>query len=73
MQLLQLKLKALAILLIIILSLIPVCLFNKLTQKITRPKESPGRLFVFLVAGLIVVFVYTFFVVLLIKKLFPGA
>jgi len=73
MQFLQLKLKALVILLIIIFSLIPVYLFNISIQKIARPKESPGRLFVYLVAGLIVVFVYTFFVVLLIKKLFPGA
>jgi len=67
------KLKSLAILFIILVSLIPVYLFNKYLQKKIRPKESFGRLFLYLLSGFLLVFAYTFLVVLLIKKLFPGA
>jgi hypothetical protein len=67
------KLKALAILFIILFSLIPVYLFNKYLQKIIKPRESLARLFLYLFSGFLLVFVYTFLVVLVIKKLFPGA
>jgi hypothetical protein len=42
-------------------------------QKIIRPRESAGRLFLYLFAGFALVFVYTFLLVLVIKNLFPGA
>jgi hypothetical protein len=67
------KLKALVILLIIIVSLFPVYLFNKFLQKIIRPKASLGRLFLYLFSGFTMVFVYTFLIVYIIKKLFPAA
>jgi len=67
------KLKALVILFIILASLIPVYLVNRYLQKAIRPKESLGRLFLYLLSGFLVVFIYTFLVVLTIKKLFPGA
>jgi hypothetical protein len=67
------KLKALAILAIIIVSLIPVYLLYGYMQKMIRPKDSMGRLFLYLLAGFFLVFVYTFLVVFIIKKLFPGA
>ena len=67
------KLKALAILLIIIVSLIPVYFFNKNLQKIIKPRESLGRLFLYLLLGFVLIFVYTFLVVFIIKKLFPDA
>jgi hypothetical protein len=67
------KLKALVILFIILASLIPVYLVNRYFQKAIRPKESLGRLFLYLLSGFLVVFIYTFLVVLAIKKLFPGA
>jgi len=68
-----LKLKALAILAIIIVSLIPVYSLYKYMQKMIRPKDSAGRLFLYLFAGFALVFVYTFLVVFIIKKIFPGA
>ncbi len=67
------KLKALVILFIILVSLIPVYLTNKYLQKIIGPKRSMGRLFLYLVAGFTVVFIYTFLVVLILKKLFPDS
>jgi len=67
------KWKSLVILLIIIVSLIPAYLINKYLQKIIRPRESLSRLFLYLFCGLILVFIYTFLLVFLIKKLFPGA
>lgn len=67
------KWKSLLILLIIVASLIPAYLINKYLQKIIRPGESLGRLFLYLFCGLSLVFIYTFLLVFLIKKLFPGA
>jgi hypothetical protein len=67
------KWKALVIILIIIVSLFPVYLFNKFLQKKIRPRESFGRLFLYLLSGFALVFVYTFLVVFIIKKLFPAA
>jgi hypothetical protein len=67
------KLKSLAILAIIILSLIPVYLLNRFMQKMIRPRASLGRLFLYLLSGFAMVFAYTFLIVFIIKKLFPGA
>ncbi len=67
------KLKALAILAIIIFSLIPLYLLYKYLQKKTRPKESMSRLLLYLFAGFALVFIYTFLIVFIIKKIFPGA
>jgi RsiW-degrading membrane proteinase PrsW (M82 family) len=67
------KLKALVILFIIIISMIPVYLFNKYLQKKIRPRESFVRLFGYLLLGFALVFIYTFLVVLIIKEIFPGA
>jgi hypothetical protein len=70
---LLMKLKALAILFIILVSLIPVYLFNKYLQKKIRPRESLGRLFLYMLSGILIIFTYTFVVVFIIGKLFPGA
>jgi hypothetical protein len=67
------KFKSLAILFIILVSLIPIYLFNKYLQKKIRPRESPGRLFLYLLSGFLLVFAFTFLVVLVIKKIFPEA
>jgi len=66
------KARALAILGIIIVSLIPVYLFNKYLLRTIRPKESGGRLLLYMISGFLLVFVYSFLVVLVIRKLFPG-
>jgi len=67
------KLKAITILLIIVLSLVPVYLLNKYMQKNIRPRESLSRLFLYMLSGFLLVFAYTFLVVFIIKKLFPDA
>jgi ATP/ADP translocase len=67
------KLKALAILFIILASLIPVYVFNKYLQQKIRPRASMGRLFLYMLSGFLLVFAYTFLVVFMIKKLFPNA
>jgi hypothetical protein len=67
------QLKAIAISGIIFCSLIPVYLLYKYLQKKIRPKESMGRLFLYLFAGFAMVFVYTFIIVFIIKKIFPEA
>jgi hypothetical protein len=64
------KLKALAILFIILASLIPVYLFNRYLQKIIRPRVSMGRLFLYMLSGFLLVFAYTFLIVFVIKRLF---
>jgi uncharacterized membrane protein YidH (DUF202 family) len=67
------KLKAFTILIIILASLIPVYLFNKYLQKIIRPRESVGRLVLYLFCGFALVFGYTFLIVLVVKLIFPRA
>ena len=67
------KLKAIAILLIIIASLFPVYLANKYLQKVIAPRRSMLRLFLYLLTGFALIFGYTFLVVLIIKKIFPSA
>jgi hypothetical protein len=67
------KWKAIIILLIIIASLFPVYFANKYLQKAIAPRRSLVRLFFYLLSGLVLVFGYTFLVVFVIKKLFPGA
>ncbi len=64
------KLRSVIILIIIVISLIPVYLLNKYLQKTIRPKASLGRLFLYILSGFALVFVYTFLVVFLVKKLF---
>lgn len=65
--------KALLIMLIIIVSLFPVYMLNKFLQQKTRPRESLGQLFLYLLSGFALVFIYTFLLVFVIKKLFPSA
>jgi hypothetical protein len=67
------KWKAFLILFIILVSLFPVYLLNKYFQKIIQPRKSFARLMLYLLSGFVLVFVYTFLVVLVIKKIFPGA
>jgi len=67
------KLKAFVIVGIILISLVPVYLFNKYLQKVLRPRESAGRFITYLFIGLILIFAYTFLLVFAIKRLFPNA
>lgn len=67
------KWKAIVILFIILLSLVPIYSINKFLQKTLRPRESLTRLFSYLLGGMMLVLVYTLLLVLLIKWMFPGA
>jgi len=67
------KLKAIAILLIIILSLIPINWLYKYLEQKMKPRESSRNFFSWMMTILVIIFVYTFFVVFVIKILFPAA
>lgn len=67
------KWKAIVILLMILVSLIPVYSLNKYLQKILRPRESLARLFSYLISGMLLVFLYTLFLVFVIRWIFPNA
>ena len=67
------KLKAIAILLIIVLSLIPFYQLYKYLQVAMRPKDSIQRFFLWLLTNFILIFAYTFLIVFIIKWLFPAA
>lgn len=69
----KLKLKALAILLIIIVSLFPVYLLYKYLHRVMEPRESMRRFLFWMLAEFVLIFVYTFLLVFTIKLLFPGA
>lgn len=64
------KLRSILVLLVIIVSLIPVYLVNRYLQKIIRPRQSMGRLLLYVLCAFLIIFIYTTLVVLLVKKLF---
>jgi len=65
--------KAVIILFVILLALVPVYSLNSYLQKIIQPRKSLGRLFLYLFSGLLTVFVFVLVVVFLIKLVFPAA
>ncbi|HUR67107.1 MAG TPA: hypothetical protein VMZ03_12225 [Chitinophagaceae bacterium] len=67
------QLRPLIIIVLIIVSLLPVYLLYKYLNKIMRPRESLLRFGSWLLTVLVLIFVYTFLLVFLIKLLFPGA
>jgi hypothetical protein len=67
------KWRAILILLIILLSLIPAYLVNKYLQKIIKPKESGLRFLIYMLSAFALVFIYTFLIVFAIKRLLPEA
>ncbi|MET0391788.1 MAG: hypothetical protein ABW019_01550 [Chitinophagaceae bacterium] len=67
------KLKALAILLVIAASLVPVYAVLSWLQKAIRPRESMSRLFAYLLAALCIIFASVFLVVWIVKALFAPA
>jgi cytochrome c biogenesis protein CcdA len=66
------KWKALAILSIIIVSLLPVYILYKYIEKKMRPKESMQRFLLWLLVSFALIFAYTFLLVFLLKLVFPG-
>lgn len=69
----NMKLKAVAILFIILVSLFPVYLLYEYLQKTMRPKESMRRFIFWLMTSFALIFAYTFLLVFIIKLIFPGA
>lgn len=67
------KLQRLLILVIILLSLIPAWYINGWLQKVIQPRRSFGHFLLYLLASLVLVFVYTFLVVTIISWVFPRA
>jgi hypothetical protein len=65
------KTHSLLIFLVLLLSLIPVFYFYQWLQRVMRPRESAGRLFLFIFSNFVLVIVYTVLVVGLIVRLFP--
>ena len=66
------KIKAVAILLVIVLSLFPVYFVDKRLKKILKPGRSGLRLFIYMFLGFVLIFIYTFLLVFVIKRFFRG-
>jgi hypothetical protein len=66
------KARALLILLVLLLSLVPLYYLNRWLQRVMRPRESAGRFFLFLFANFVLIVVYTVFVVGVIVRIFPA-
>lgn len=64
------RLRSLLILLVVILAIIPVYYLYRWLQKQIRPRESAGRLFLFLFANFVLIIVYTVLLVGLVVRLF---
>ena len=65
------KVRALLILLVMILLIVPMYYINRWLQRVMQPRENAGRFFLFLFTNFILIIVYTVFVVGLIVKIFP--
>jgi len=65
------KLRALLILFIIALALIPVYYINRALKKAIRPREGTERFFLFIFANFFLIVVYTMTVVAIVVRLFP--
>jgi len=65
------KLKALLILFVIALALIPIYYLNRLLKKSIRPRESTERFFLFIFANFLLIVVYTMTVVAIVVRVFP--
>jgi hypothetical protein len=67
------KFRSLIILLLLLLCFLPAIYINKMLQKKIQPRQSMGRMGIYLLSAFGFVFLYTFFMVWLISYLFPVA
>jgi hypothetical protein len=65
------KVRALLILLMLVAAMVPVYFFNRWLQRVIKPREHVGRLFIFMLANFVIVVVYTMLVVGMIVRIFP--
>lgn len=64
------RLRALLILLVLILAMVPAFYLNRWLQRVMRPRENAGRFFLFLFANFVLIIVYTVLVVGVVVRLF---
>ena len=67
------KLRAVLVILVVVILMTPVYILAKYFQKVIRPGESLGRLLLYLIACLALIFVFSFLIVFLIKTIFQPA
>ncbi len=67
------KLKAIPILIIILLALIPVYILIKYLERIIQPRESLKQFLLWMITVMTLIFALTFIIVFFIRMLFPGA
>ena len=65
------RLRALLILLILVLALIPVYYLNRWLQRVVQPRASAGRFFLFLFVNFLLIIVYTVLVIGIVVRIFP--
>jgi hypothetical protein len=65
------RVRALLIWLIIVGAMVPLFFLNRWMQRTMRPRESAGRLFLFLFANFLLIVVYTGMIIGMIVRLFP--
>jgi hypothetical protein len=64
------RLRALLILLVLILAMVPAYYLNRWLQRVLRPRENAGRFFLFLFANFVLIVVYTVLIVGMAVRLF---
>lgn len=67
------RLNKLLLILFLFGSMIPAWYINRWLQKVIKPREAFWRLMVYLLLAFLLVFAYSFTVVLIISRLFPRA
>ncbi|HVU58012.1 MAG TPA: hypothetical protein VHD83_23285 [Puia sp.] len=63
--------RALMIWSIIVLAIIPIYFLNRVLKGVIRPRENPGRFFLFIFVNFLLVVVYTMTVVAIVVRVFP--
>jgi len=66
------KFKLIAIILLILIALIPVYKVDKYLKRIVKPRRSGLRLLIYMFLGFVMIFIYTFLLVFVIKRIFRG-
>jgi hypothetical protein len=65
------KLRAILILLVLVLAMVPIYFINRWMRKVMNPRENAGRLFLFILTNFVLIIVYTMLVVGVIVRIFP--
>jgi hypothetical protein len=65
------KVRALLILLVLVMATVPVYYLTTWLRRVMKPRESAGRLFLFILATFVMIIVYTMLLVGMIVRVFP--